>query len=114
MATTERCATLGGTTYAVTVPDDPDGVDLHDLARAECAIALAALASGDASPETLRYARRALGHTIGTMASDCACDPSDVRAWEAGTRPIPPRYVEDARDLLTMSDRGGFVARRVA
>lgn len=118
--TTMHAVTFGGVTYGVEgIPIvDIDGVEhlgisTSVLAKVEEAIALAALTDGCRDPEALRFARKAIGHSVGQTAYGFAIDPSNVRAWESGATPIDPAHVADFVAMLYQRDRGGFVARRV-
>lgn len=111
--------TLSGVTWRVegipvTGPDADAPCSLNDLARAECAIALAALESGHYTGEVARYARKVCGFTVEALAEHCGVAAWRIRDNEALTGELSRAWpLADVLALLRASDRGGFIARRV-
>lgn len=102
--------------YEVHAPAAPslggdECVSLDDLARAERALALAAMQEGFAPSSVLRYARTALGLTVEILAKECMTSPQCVRAWER-IGDVDAEILNDILALLEQSDRGAMIARR--
>lgn len=119
MSTTAYTRTLGGITYIVegipvTGPDADAPCSLDDLARAECAIAYAALESGHYTGEVARFARKVLGFSREALAERCGVPAHVIADNEALPEGLSRAWpLADVLALLRASDRGGFVARRV-
>lgn len=102
-----------GAAYVVTVPCFDNGdADIDDLCRADLAIALAALESGDVTGASFNFARRALALTRDALAVHLETSVAVIEAMERDQWLIAPAYVGRLLDLLRASDRSGFVARR--
>lgn len=120
MNTTAYDRALGGITYVVegipvTGPDADAPCSLDDLARAECAIALAALESGHYTGEVARYARKVLGFSRAALAEHCGVPVHVIADNEALPEGLSRAWpLDTVLALLRASDRGGLVARRLS
>lgn len=104
--------------YVVGVPTEPmvDGdecVSPDNIARAERALALAAMRDGFFAPSVLLFARTAMGMSHAEVAREVMETPFAVAAWETGVLKLPPVVADDLVVLLEQSDRGGLTARRM-
>jgi hypothetical protein len=120
MTTTVPCRwEFGGVTYEVDAPCfSSDGVDDlvpgEDVERAEHACVYAALCDGIDDPVTLSFARRSIGIEKAMMAGRLDL-PVDAFLDIENNREniVRASYVYLLRKLVKLSDRGGFVVRRV-
>lgn len=104
--------------YVVGVPTEPESggdecVSPDNLARAERALALAAMRDGFTVPSVLLFARAALGLSRAEIAREVMESDDAVVAWETGALRLPPAVGEDMVVLLEQSDRGGMWAMRM-
>lgn len=86
---------------------------LHALCQADRAIASAALREKAVTPDIVRFARKSLGMTRDVLAMELEVAAITIESIESGAWVVTPEYVGRLRALITASDRGGFVARRV-
>jgi hypothetical protein len=107
---------FGDLAFAVDMACDADEyVTEVDMAHGERAVALLALTSGITTGRVVKFARKALGLNVAAIADRCG-----VYDWSIIGSELQPDLLIAADyplgeviDLLTASDRGGFVARRV-
>lgn len=57
------------------------------------------------TPAELTAARQRLDLTPDALAADLALTPAIVRAWEAGTVPVPARHADELRWRVAMAER---------